>query len=246
VATMKTPQTSKKRTREPGRGWSTFGFAVGVGASIAANIAHSYVPPSDANGTWHPYAGAIVAAAFWPIAVVISIEVISRVHWRGGFWWGALRYGGLSTVATIAALISYRHLSALMTYYGEDSLSATVGPLAVDGLMVVCSVALLAIGDNVRRRSEAAALVVVTPEPAPTTAPAPAVEPAAIKKPAVPRKSLQTAKKVARTAARMPDAKPAKIAAALDVSEATVRRYLPTAEPAALTVNGHSFSDQTN
>jgi hypothetical protein len=43
-------------------------------------------------------------------------------------------------------------MSALLTAYGEDPLSAALGPLCVDGLLVVCSVALLAISDNVRRQ----------------------------------------------------------------------------------------------
>ena len=62
------------------------------------------------------------------------------------------RYGGLTTVASIAALLSYKHMSALLTAYGEDAVGAALGPLVVDGLLVVCSVALLAIADNVRRQ----------------------------------------------------------------------------------------------
>lgn len=140
-----------------GRGWARFGFGVGVTASVAANVAHSYVPPPDVAGdaSWSPAAGAIVAAAFWPLALVISVEVIQRVQWPSGWVWRATRWGGMTAVAGIAAVISYRHLSGLMGAYGEDGLSSTIGPLAVDGMMVVCSAALLAIGDNARRQHRA-------------------------------------------------------------------------------------------
>jgi hypothetical protein len=87
-----------------------------------------------------------VAAAFWPLALLISIEVISRVEWPDAVGWKFIRYGGLTAVAVIAAVISYRHMSQLLAAYGEDAVSAAIGPLAVDGFMVVCSGALLAIG----------------------------------------------------------------------------------------------------
>ncbi len=134
-------------TATRGRAWARLGFGTGVGASLAANVAHSYIRP-------HPQVGAIVAAAFWPVALLIALEVIARVQWPAGWRWRALRYGGFSAVALIAAVISYRHMAGLLSSYGEDTLSSHIGPLAVDGLMVVCSGALLAIADNLRRVSE--------------------------------------------------------------------------------------------
>ncbi|MDX3494546.1 hypothetical protein ACKI1I_46090 [Streptomyces turgidiscabies] len=122
-------------------------------ASIAANVAHSYLKPARAAATWTPEGGAIVAAAFWPVALLISIEVISRVHWPDGWLWKLLRHGGLTAVAGIAAIISYRHMSALLASYGEDAVSAAIGPLAVDGFMAVCSGALLAIGHAQARQA---------------------------------------------------------------------------------------------
>ncbi|MCX4976243.1 hypothetical protein [Streptomyces sp. NBC_00620] len=115
-------------------------------ASIAANVAHSYLKPAHATATWTPQGGAIAAAAFWPVALLISIEVISRVNWPDGWMWKVVRHGGLTAVAGIAAVISYRHMSSLLASYGEDPVSAAIGPLAVDGFMAVCSGALLAIG----------------------------------------------------------------------------------------------------
>ena len=137
----------------PGRSWARLGFGVGIVASIAANVAHSYLKPARAAATWTPQGGAIVAAAFWPVALLISIEVISRVNWPDGWLWKLLRHGGLTAVAGIAAIISYRHMSALLASYGEDAVSAAIGPLAVDGFMAVCSGALLAIGHAQARQA---------------------------------------------------------------------------------------------
>jgi hypothetical protein len=52
----------------------------------------------------------------------------------------------------VAATVSYRHLSGLLHFYGEEAITATIGPLAVDGLMVMATAALLATGQ--RRRPE--------------------------------------------------------------------------------------------
>jgi hypothetical protein len=129
------------------KSWATLGFATGIVASIAANVAHSFVPPPDA-AHWHPQLGAIVFAGFWPVALLIAIEVIARVVWPHGKWWKFVRHVGLVLVAAIAAIISYRHMSGLLAYYGEDHLSSAIGPLAVDGLMAVCTAALLATTQN--------------------------------------------------------------------------------------------------
>lgn len=152
------------RAKVPGKGWSTFGFTTGIVASVAANVAHSFVPPAKASPSWHPAPGAIVFGAFWPIALLVAIEVIARVEWPSGKGWKVVRHGGLVTVAAIAALISYRHMSGLLATYGEDTLSAAIGPLAVDGLMAVCTAALLATS----RHGAAEAL----PQPAPAPTPA--------------------------------------------------------------------------
>lgn len=167
----------------PGRSWARLGFGVGIVASIAANVAHSYLKPARAAATWTPQGGAIVAAAFWPVALLISIEVISRVHWPDGWLWKLIRHGGLTAVAGIAAIISYRHMSALLASYGEDAVSAAIGPLAVDGFMAVCSGALLAIGHaQARQAAHDRVPEIAAPEPplVHDRLPPPTVDPAAI------------------------------------------------------------------
>ncbi|GAA0265415.1 hypothetical protein GCM10009539_59920 [Cryptosporangium japonicum] len=129
--------------------------------SVAANVAHAFHPTEYADrqhaSTYRPEPGSVVAAACWPLLLLGAVEVVSRVAWPRGFWWGSARYGGAVTVALIAAVMSYRHMSGLLTDYGEDPLGAHLGPLAVDGLMVVAGFALLATRpqrDHAARRPE--------------------------------------------------------------------------------------------
>ncbi|GIE96684.1 DUF2637 domain-containing protein [Paractinoplanes rishiriensis] len=221
-----------------GRGWAYIGAALGGSVSIAANVAHSYVPPVGAAAGWTPQPGAVVGAIFWPLALFVATEILARVAWPSGRGWTALRFGGLLPVALVAAFVSYKHLAGLLAFYGEDSLTAMLGPLAVDGLMVMATGALLATG---RRATDTAADVapVVTQavidagpdreQLAPEPPAAPAAEPVApVTKPPVKRVTPRpaSAAKVAKAAAKMPGASAAAIAEKAGVSPSTARRHL--------------------
>ncbi len=131
-----------------GRRWAYIGAALGGTVSIAANIAHSYVPPVGAAEGWSPNVGAVIGAMFWPVALFVATEILTRVAWPSGRVWQLLRWAGMLPVAAVAALVSYRHLSGLLAYYGEESIVCVLGPLAVDGLMVMATGAILATGRN--------------------------------------------------------------------------------------------------
>ena len=131
-------------TGRGGRGWAYGGVVLGGAVSVAANVAHSYVPPDGASSGWEPMPGAVLGAVFWPVALFVAIEILARTGWPDGLPWRIVRLGGLLPVAVVAAVVSYRHLSGLIRFYGEDGLTATVGPLAVDGLMIVASAAIIA------------------------------------------------------------------------------------------------------
>jgi hypothetical protein len=143
--------------RVTGRGWGYSGAVLGGAVSIAANVAHSYVPPAGAPDGWRRPGGAVIGAVFWPVALFVAIEILARTPWRTGRGWVAVRFGGLLPVAVVAAVVSYRHLAGLLTYYREDALTATIGPLAVDGLMVMATAALIATGGRYRPAAPAAA-----------------------------------------------------------------------------------------
>lgn len=154
------PEPAKPERPVRPRGWlvAWLSFVVGGLVSVAANIAHTLYPtaaqlaawtaagnPAD---TWAPSPGAMAFAAFWPIALILSVEVLTRVSWRPGFLFGLARYGGTTLVAAVAAVMSYRHMAGLLAIWGEDAWGAHLGPLAVDGLMVVAAAALLSMSRN--------------------------------------------------------------------------------------------------
>lgn len=134
----------------PGRAWAYVGVGLGGAVSVAANVAHSYVPPAGAAAGWRPEPGAVFGAVFWPVALFVAIEIMARTAWPVGRRWVLLRFGGLAPVAAVAAVVSYRHLSGLLAWYGEDWVTARFGPLAVDGLMVMATGALIAASGRAR------------------------------------------------------------------------------------------------
>jgi hypothetical protein len=136
-------------TRITGRGWAYIGTALGGAVSVAANVAHSYVPPANLPesidpAAWTPEPGAVLSAVIWPVFLFVAIEILARYSWPAGRRWLVLRFGGLLPVALVAAVVSYRHLSGLLEHYGEDALTVAIGPLAVDGLMIMAAGALIA------------------------------------------------------------------------------------------------------
>lgn len=233
-----------------GRRWAYLGALLGGVVSVLANVAHSYVPPAAAAPGWRPPVGAVVGAVFWPLALFVAIEVLARVVWPAGRRWVLLRFGGLLPVALVAAVVSYRHLSGLLAWYGEDRLTVTIGPLAVDGLMVVATAALVATS---RPRTAEVPAVVVPPaapvpvlvEPGPPAEPLPEAAPTAgvdtprsatpdplpAAKPAS-RRPASTPRRAAETTRRMCAALDAdgmntsEIAAAVGITERAVRAAL--------------------
>ncbi len=153
------------RIHTPGRGWAYTGAILGGAVSIAANVAHSFIPPHGAPATWTPEPGAVVGAVVWPVFLFIAVEILARVLWPHGGGWQLMRWGGLFPVTVVAAFVSYRHLSGLLAHYGEEPIVYYLGPLAVDGRMVMATGGLMAPG---RQRT-----TTTTPAPVPAAAPAP-------------------------------------------------------------------------
>ncbi|UQU67539.1 hypothetical protein COUCH_15255 [Couchioplanes caeruleus] len=180
----------------------------------------------------------MVGAIFWPVALFVATEILARVAWPSGRGWAALRFAGLLPVALVAALVSYKHLAGLLHFYGEDAVTSHLGPLAVDGLMVMATGALLATARHVAAVAEDA---VPAESPAPVAAeleapqtpaepvraeapaPTPPVKKAPVKR-VTPRAA--SAEKVAKVAAKMPAAPVSEIAAKAGVSVSTARRHL--------------------
>src|SRR5262245_41734765 len=104
------------RPKQPGRGWAYTGAVLGGLVSVAANVAHSFIPPHGAPIGWHPEPGAVVGAIVWPVFLFVAVEILARTGWPQGISWRLVRFGGLVPVAGVAAFVSYKHLSGLLAH----------------------------------------------------------------------------------------------------------------------------------
>jgi hypothetical protein len=111
---------------------------LGVAASVAANILHAEPNPVSQ-----------VIAAWPPLALLLTVELISRVpvHRRS---LAIVRLAATTTIAGIAAWVSYWHMAGVASRYGETGASPYLLPLSVDGLVIVASVSLVELAGRIR------------------------------------------------------------------------------------------------
>jgi hypothetical protein len=121
-----------------GRGWAYVGLLLGGAASVAGNVTHAVLTPNT-----HSLALRVVAAVFWPVAVLAAVEILARPPWRRTVWHWLTRVVLIGGVALVAAAVSFDALRALLISIGYRPEVATAGPLAIDGMMVGSTVALL-------------------------------------------------------------------------------------------------------
>ena len=192
-----------------GRGWAYASAILGGSISIAANIAHSFIHPHGAPATWLPEPGAVVGAVVWPVVLFFAVETLARTPWPKKVSYHLLRWIGLPPVAFVAALVSYRHLSGLLEHYGEDRLVVVLGPIAIDGLMIMATGALIAtaptrapshVHDQVVTANPAPTTPIPTTPPTPVLAPLPAPAPAATAVKKAPAKKATPRKAAAKKA----------------------------------------------
>ncbi|WP_158852372.1 DUF2637 domain-containing protein [Saccharothrix deserti] len=143
TSTPLSPATPPARTTD-GRLVAWAGFVFGSVMSIAANVLHTWLPAEHHPTGWSPGLPPQIGAAVWPIGLLLSVEVLSRIPWPKGWQWTLARFGGTGTVALGSAVISYGHLRDLLLAWHYGPLAAAVGPLVLDGLMVISGFALLA------------------------------------------------------------------------------------------------------
>jgi hypothetical protein len=214
-----------------------------VAASVAANILHAQPNPISK-----------VIAAWPPLALLITVELISRVpmHRR---WLAAVRLAATTGIAAIAAWVSYWHMAAVASRYGETAPTPYLLPLSVDGLIIVASVSLVELAGRIRAAEQVpVAPPPPAPEPEPAAAPRPA-EPKAVVPVARPPRSqprrttparhettapkprrpvAETAALAARIEAEQPDVTPTELAAQLGISTSrlrAIRRETKALEP---------------
>lgn len=127
------------------------GFLFGTAISVGGNVLATWLPRLTGQVTdpaWSPGLWPQVGAAVWPLALLLSVEVLTRTRWRVGIQWSMARLGGILAVALGGAVISYGHLHEVLTAWHYPPAAAFVGPLVIDGLMLISGFALLSISKN--------------------------------------------------------------------------------------------------
>jgi hypothetical protein len=113
-------------------------LTLGVSASVAANILHA-----------QPSLIAQVIAAWPPLALLLTVELISRVPVDRRLL-AAARLVATTGIAGIAAYVSYFHMAGVVSRYGERGPNPYLLPLSVDGLVIVASVSLVELAGRIR------------------------------------------------------------------------------------------------
>jgi hypothetical protein len=138
-------------------------LTLGVAASVAANILHA-----------HPNPISQIIAAWPPLALLLTVELISRVptHRRS---LAVIRLAATGGIAGIAAWVSYWHMAGVAARYGETGAASYLLPLSVDGLVIVASVSLVEISGRLRDSPHVhgAPRPTMTPPPQPAAHPGP-------------------------------------------------------------------------
>lgn len=114
-------------------------LALGVAASVAANVLHA-----------EPTVVGRAIAAWPPLALLLTIELITRVPVHHPAL-ARVRWIATTAISGIAAWVSYWHMVDVAVRYGETSASAHLIPLSVDGLVIVASVCLVELAGRIRQ-----------------------------------------------------------------------------------------------
>ncbi len=120
-----------------GRRVARFTLIATLVISVIANVAHAVLAASEIS-LWLR----VPAASIWPVLSFLAIEVIVKIVWRSTFAHYLARVFVLGP-AIPAIIVSYEHQSRLLILMGDEGIVSTIGPVAIDGLMIGCTLALL-------------------------------------------------------------------------------------------------------
>ena len=115
---------------------------LGVAASITGNVLHAQDNPISRG-----------ISAWSPIALLLAVDLISRVPVHRPAM-AVARWAATALIAGIAAWVSYWHMAAVASRYGETGASPYLLPLSVDGLVVVASICLVELSGRIRSAEE--------------------------------------------------------------------------------------------
>jgi len=123
---------------ENGVKWARAGLIGGVLASVAGNIANACLTETSVSVLLR-----IPMAIVWPTALFVAVEVLVRNRGVRG-WLARIGQGALLTITVPTAITSFVNLHALMIKAGEPGIAQLTGPVAIDGLMLGCTIMMLA------------------------------------------------------------------------------------------------------
>lgn len=142
-----------------GQFYAYAGAIGGFALSFWANVRDAYIPeiPKGVAGDlWRAgYPGYhdvdpnhfdLVLAGFFPVALFVALELLTRVAWKPTNQHKALKWLGVGGLTLIAGIISYSHLRTGFLLAGWSNGMASLAPLAVDGFMLLCTTVLLMTG----------------------------------------------------------------------------------------------------
>jgi hypothetical protein len=139
-----------KPPRASGFWWALAGFSLGSLVSVGFNLQSAWLHNPS------PSLASQAAAVVWPLTLIVSVEVLSRVSWPDGKGWKFVRFSGIVAVALGSATISYGHIYDVLIAWGYERHQAIVGPLVVDGLMLISGFALVSLGRAARAATDTA------------------------------------------------------------------------------------------
>jgi hypothetical protein len=130
-------QSKTNHTNTDGRRWARTFLALALFVSVVGNVAHTVLADSTIS-LWLRVPGAVV----WPLFTFGGIEIVVRMIWERSFT-HRLGRNMVLLPAVPAAITSYQHLYSLLLMMGEERFIAFIGPLAIDGMMIGCTMVLL-------------------------------------------------------------------------------------------------------
>jgi hypothetical protein len=181
---VKRPELNPRRVMD----WTAVLFP--LACSVAANTTWAARPvyrTVTVNGvnflTYGPDVVAVVAGFAIPVLLVLSVDRWHTGHELEGWrWW--VRLAAMVAVTAVVAAVSWVHTSLLLYHHGWELPLAVAGPLGIDGLAVLGTLALwpAKVGSDDLPAKEEPATLPVPDEPAPepvvlkTVAPTPVTD----------------------------------------------------------------------
>ena len=120
-----------------GRKWARGFLLAALVVSVVGNVTHTWLAESEISLLLR-----VPGAVVWPVFTWGAIEIVVRIVWEKRRTHALARTAVLFP-AVPAAITSYEHLYNLLGMMGERPLIQWIGPAAIDGLMIGCTLTLL-------------------------------------------------------------------------------------------------------